>query len=113
MNDPQAFDTGKKGFLTYEEYKGYALSMLKQPLDKKEIGNSVQYEDIRFRKNEVQLDGVFDFLSLGEDRITFDTLRNAVSMLEMDISDEDVMGMISLFNSGDSVSQELFARAFM
>lgn len=112
QRDPGTFDMGKKGFLTYEEYVGYSISILRQPLDKKEMGNRIGYSEMRFRKDVVDLEGVFDFFSSGKDHISFDTLRNAVSRLEMEIPDEDVVEMIFLLSPSGKVSRETFADVF-
>ncbi|KAG5859690.1 hypothetical protein KMI_05g08730 [Encephalitozoon hellem] len=112
QNDPQAFDIGKKGFLSYEEYRGYCLSILKQPLGRKKVGDRIEYNDIRFASCEVEIDGVFDFFSSGEDCISPQTLKKAISKLEMNISDEDMAVMLDMFNSDKLVSRESFSRLF-
>lgn len=112
QNDPQAFDIGKKGFLSYEEYRGYCLSILKQPLGRKKTGDRIEYNGIRFGSCEVEMDGVFDFFSSGEDYISFQTLKKAISKLEMSISNEDIEMMLDMFDSNRQVSRELFSRLF-
>lgn len=110
--DPRMFDIGKKGFLTYEEYRGYSLGMLKQPLSRKEMGNNIGYDQIRFRRDVMDLAGVFDFFSSGEETISFHTLKKAVSTLKMDIPDTDIMNMIHMFSPNDAISRKLFAEIF-
>ncbi|KMV66131.1 hypothetical protein M970_050730 [Encephalitozoon cuniculi EcunIII-L] len=112
QNNPRAFDIGKKGFLSYEEYRGYCLSILKQPLARKKTGNRIQYDDIEFGSCGVEIDGIFDFLSAGEDHISLATLEKAVSRLEMNISGEDMAAMINMFDSNGLISRELFSKSF-
>ncbi|AFN83008.1 hypothetical protein EROM_050760 [Encephalitozoon romaleae SJ-2008] len=112
QNDPRAFDIGKKGFLSYEEYKGYCLSILKQPLGRKKTGDRIEYNDIRFESCGAEIDGVFDFFSSGEDYISFQTLKKAISKLEMSISNEDIAMMLDMLDSNKQVSRELFSRLF-
>ncbi|ADM11525.1 uncharacterized protein Eint_050770 [Encephalitozoon intestinalis ATCC 50506] len=111
-NDPHSFDIGKKGFLSYEEYRGYCLSILKQPLGKKKMGNRIEYNAVEFASCDTEISGVFDFLSSGEDCISFQTLKKATSKLDMNIPDEDISIMIDMFNSDGLISKELFSRSF-
>lgn len=106
--DPQAFDVGRKGFLAYEEYRAFALSMHRQPLDRKTMGSRIDYDCLRFRKTNAE--GVFEFLSMGSDHISLSTLKDAVSRLDMDLSSEDIADMLGVF--GSTVSREAFADAF-
>lgn len=112
LQDPRVFDTGKKGFLTYEEYRSYSLNMFRQPLSRKEVGDNVEYIQIKFRKDEIELDGVFDFFSSGEDNISPVTLAAAVSRLEMEVCDMDIMEMVNMFGSNGTISRNLFTKVF-
>lgn len=111
-SSPKAFDIGKKGFLTYEEYRGYCAGILRQPLGRSKMGDRIEYADIRFASCGTELDGVFDFFSSKQDHISFDSLKKAASRLEMDMSAEDISEMIDMFGTNGMVSRESFSRAF-
>jgi hypothetical protein len=110
--DPSVFDTGRKGFLTYEEYVGYCLSVLRQPLDKRSVGSRIGLGSVRFRRTETNTDGVFDFFSCGSDCITAESLRKATEKLGIEISGEDLTEMVYFFSAKGSISREAFDRIF-
>jgi Ca2+-binding EF-hand superfamily protein len=109
---PTIFDTGGKGFLTYEEYVGYCLSILKQPLDRKSMGDRIRPEDVRFRKTESELDGVFDFFSCNSGSVTTSTLKKAAERLSIEIPDEDITEMIYFFSPRGGITREAFESIF-
>ncbi|KAM0672418.1 hypothetical protein OCOL_000637 [Ordospora colligata] len=109
---PKSFDLGKKGFLRYEEYKGYCLSIFKQPLDKNNIGDRISFDQIRFTEGEAHIDAVFEFFSQGQQHISLQTLRDAVSKLDLNITDPEMEGMIDLLSVNGLISKNEFSHAF-
>ncbi|KAH9412281.1 hypothetical protein HK407_01g01750 [Ordospora pajunii] len=109
---PESFDIGRKGFLRYEEYKGYCLSIVRQPLEKNIMGDRIAFDQIRFMKGETHIDAIFEFFSQGKQHISLQTLKSAASKLDLNISDHEIKDMIRLLSINGLVSKDEFSHAF-
>lgn len=112
INNPKTYDIGNKGFLSYEEYVGYCVGMLKQPLDKKVTGNEIQYNEIKFRENKTEIEGVFEFLSNNKEKISFETLKSAVAKINLEIDDTVLNEMLHFVCEGGEVTEKEFKEIF-
>lgn len=71
--DPKFFDYSKKNFLNYKEYQLFCVKNKRIPLKKSEIGENIQFNQIKFQTYEPNKE-LFDLLSDNSNKINWDTL---------------------------------------
>lgn len=110
--DPKQFDIGHKKYLTYQEYVSFALACFRTPKDKKDVGDRISYEDIKFKSNFYDHKEIFNFLSRKGDFIDFDSLKISLKKMDMNFGDQEIKQLINFYSENGKISYNNFKKTF-